>query len=381
MKERVAEIKDYMKNRFAGGHTKHAAKDSQHISALLNEILKTTDEMSVLVARSGIEDMSKVLTGLVEKAGAFGGRQSYASIVNTGQPKPSSSPVGEKTIIINKTKQETSTRELLHEVNTGIRKVRAEGGQVKINKVIEGKTSVIVKLPQTEDIDTLINSFKNMDNINGIAKVYPAKMLDPVVAFKGVSSSIKNEELAKSICSMTTQLRGMEDKFRYMFDMKSGSSTRGVVFRVAPSVYRILVGLGRVFTINQVINVSKKVLVRQCQRCYSFGHNTKQCESLGFQPKCHTCGQKEAGHKCTKVISCANCSQHPKYKHEDLSHPPNCDRCPIYDLQFKRTEQKTNYFGLDDQNYESTADVTMAETTNKRSLSPPEGEKGESNKR
>ena len=104
MKERVAEIKDYMKNRFAGGQTKHAAKDYQHISALLNEILKTTDEMSVLVARSGIEDMSKVLTGLIEKAGTFGGRQSYASIVNTGHPKPSSPPVGEKTIIINKTK-------------------------------------------------------------------------------------------------------------------------------------------------------------------------------------------------------------------------------------------------------------------------------------
>lgn len=112
--------------------------------------------MSVLVARSGIEDMSKVLTGLIEKAGTFGGRQSYASIVNTGHPKPSSPPVGEKTIIITKTKQETPTRKLLHEVNTGIWKIRAEGSQVKINKVIEGKTSVIVKLPQTEDIDTLI---------------------------------------------------------------------------------------------------------------------------------------------------------------------------------------------------------------------------------
>ena len=69
--------------------------------------------------------------------------------------------------------------------------------------MIKGKTSVIVKVFQTENIHSLIKEFKEIDKVNKNARIYPAHNFDPVVVFKGVSTDLKNEELSSSICEMS----------------------------------------------------------------------------------------------------------------------------------------------------------------------------------
>lgn len=345
---RVKNIKEHLTNRFTNKTGKFTTNDNKTVTDNLDAIMSAVAALGGLVARSGLNDVSKLLDGLVEKMKTpVKPTKSYADAAGRGAvassfaPETQSIEAAERAIILSNTTS-NPIETLLQKVNVGVRGLRARGNHAKIKRIIKGKTAVIVKIPQTEDIDQLIAEFKKIDELNASARIYPAQRQDPSVMFTGVVKYVRKEEFINSLCSMNAELHGEEDQFELLFEMKSDTDLRNIVARVTPSMYRKLMDLRRVWVMNQQVRVYKKTFVTQCQRCFCFTHKTKNCLN---QPKCATCGVHKQGHTCSKITKCMNCSQHPKYKHGNVVHFPNCAECPLYELQIKRSEQNTNYHG------------------------------------
>ncbi|KAI2800448.1 hypothetical protein BLOT_012954 [Blomia tropicalis] len=164
------------------------------------------------------------------------------------------------------------------------------------------------------------NDSKN-DRLDNIANIYVPKPRDPTILLKSVSKLTSLNELSAIICKMNPELSGYENKLKVLFALKSNSEVHDVVLRVSPVAYEQLKNLGRVYTDTQVVLVRDKILVKQCQNCYLYDHNTIYCRNEKIN-----CKDSDGN------PSCINCSKHAKYKNNS-NHLPNKNECPIYLLQ------------------------------------------------
>lgn len=192
----ISEVKNLLKSR-SHGNSKWTSKDTQNTNELLDKIVESVNALAVIATKSGLENMGKLASSIIEKPGQV--RPTYAKAaydaINT---KPIHRAAREKTIIINKSNY-CPVDELFQNVNSNIREMRSNGNKTKISRVIKSKTSVIVMLLMTEDLDQLINDFKKSDQIKNNAKIYPARMLNPVIVFKGIQSCLKSDEIVSSV--------------------------------------------------------------------------------------------------------------------------------------------------------------------------------------
>ncbi|KAI2797183.1 hypothetical protein BLOT_011161 [Blomia tropicalis] len=167
--------------------------------------------------------------------------------------------------------------EVVLQVNETIKKLRENGCKTKINNIYKTKKGAIIKVPNEENINTLMNQFKNNGSLSNISKIYTPTPLDPTIVLKSVNKSTDLSSLNSVLCDMNQELADCKYKIKILFAMKSNTSSHDVVLRVAPSAYEIIKRMKHIYTISQVVEVRDKVLVRQCQTCFQFDHNTKMC--------------------------------------------------------------------------------------------------------
>ncbi|UYV61384.1 hypothetical protein LAZ67_1004682 [Cordylochernes scorpioides] len=246
----------------------------------------------------------------------------------------------EQTIIITANENQAISQ-VQQKVNEGIKFLRQEGNNTRINRIINTRKGTILKLPNDQNIDQLIENFKKLDKINQISKIYKPKLRDPTILVKLISKITDLTNLVTIICEMNPELAGLNNEIKVLFPIKSVKSEQDVVLRVSPGAYAIIKKLGKIYTDIQRCDFRDKVLVDQCQNCNLFhpGHRTRNCPNI---KKCVKCGM-EGQHHCSEIIRCSNCCKHPYFKNGNLDHKPNTQACPIYEREIKNTMQRTDY--------------------------------------
>ncbi|UYV61485.1 hypothetical protein LAZ67_1005026 [Cordylochernes scorpioides] len=86
-----------------------------------------------------------------------------------------------------------------------------------------------------ENLNTLIEEFKKIDEVNQKALIYAPKPLDPTIVLKSITKSTDIKELPSILCKMNPELEGREKKIKVLFAMRSNTDVQDVVLRISPA--------------------------------------------------------------------------------------------------------------------------------------------------
>ncbi|UYV62957.1 hypothetical protein LAZ67_2002616, partial [Cordylochernes scorpioides] len=235
-------------------------------------------------------------------------------------------------------------------ISRTIKKIREDGGNIKINKIFNTRNAVVIKSPSRVELNALQEELGKSDELKAISKIYIPGKRDPTVVVKNVSKITDTTTFVKTICNMNPELRGMEDEIRMLFVMKSNTATQNIVLRLSPKAYQtIKKNNNTLYTDLERCHIQDKILVKQCQKCYQYNpnHKLKDCTN---EKICNICGV-HGTHSCSNVLSCHNCSKHPIYRNKQTNHRVNGTDCPLYKTQVDRIIDRTQYFyDLEDDN-------------------------------
>ena len=350
----ITKITEYLDNKVKSTNKQLCNKNIVEITKFLNQVTENFNAAIDLAIEH--KSSNDLLVEKIENALSHAQNSSHmARIPNFAQIVQNQS--SQQNLIVNQNNNQEETILITAKQNCSpvtvalqsaeaIKAIRSKKKTLKINKLIKTNKGAILKIPRDEDIDNLINEFNQIDNLTEHATIYKPKKLDPIVVLKSVSKQTNTDNLPKLICdaNLNPLLAGCEKKLKVMFVIKSQREYQDVVLRVNPHVYEILMSLGYVYTDFEKIIVKNKILVKQCQKCFKFGHTTNQCENPSL---CVKCGRTaDTNHNCPDTHRCINCASHAKYKNHDLNHPPNKPLCPVYNDQIKRLINMTCYKGL-----------------------------------
>ncbi|KAI2801955.1 hypothetical protein BLOT_009776 [Blomia tropicalis] len=286
---------DNLNNKYTSSTKQLNKNDLKDISAIVKQVKECISTIKMLSNNQLISNILSKIDNIPSNTQPS--QSSYAQVTTGQEPlhqyiERKKEISNEHTLIVS-AKDNNSPVEVVLQVNNSIKHLRSENKSLKINKVIKSKKGVIIKTPNKEDIDLL------MEDLNSVSKL------------------TNISELPKILCDMNAPLEGMEKKFHVMFALKSNSDTQDVVVRVSPKAYEIIKSLHRVYTYDQAIEIRDKVMVRQCQNCFSYDHNSKFCKSPkhlfqndGESTYFYSCGGSVLNDQW--IITAANCLNDPK---------------------------------------------------------------------
>ncbi|UYV74154.1 hypothetical protein LAZ67_11002259 [Cordylochernes scorpioides] len=148
-----------------------------------------------------------------------------------------------------------SISDVFQAISRTIKKIREDGGSIKINKIFNTRNAVVIKSPSRVELNALQEELGKSDELKAISKIYIPGKRDPTVVVKNVSKITDTTTFVKTICNMNPELRGMEDEIRMLFVMKSNTATQNIVLRLSPKAY-------------QTIKKNNNTLYTDLERCH-----------------------------------------------------------------------------------------------------------------
>ncbi|KAI2808434.1 hypothetical protein BLOT_006376 [Blomia tropicalis] len=255
---------DHIAEYFVNKSQKNITKSD--LSFLQSSISQVKENVSVLcdvisMLKNYESNMDSKLTDLREiisntKAQPIS-TKTYSQIVAGSEPinqyvERKQQQNNEHTLIIS-AMDDKSPAEVVLQVNETIKKLRENGCKTKINNIYKTKKGAIIKVPNEENINTLMNQLKNNGSLSKISKIYTPTPLDPTIVLKSVNKSTDLSNLNSVLCDMNQELADCKYKIKILFPMKSNTSSHDVVLRVAPSAYEIIKRMKHIYTISQVV--------------------------------------------------------------------------------------------------------------------------------
>lgn len=323
-----------------------AASTSKNISSKdVNKIKNLASELKILLTEYELAMKEHVLNQSFKKLNENLIKLNTPTYANIASKTKSQEPINTyiqrkqtskkelETLIISANSLE-DTDDLFINVSKAIDTMRSKKVTHKINKVIKGRKSVILKIPDSEDIDHLITLFKKFDEIKSKSKIYKPSKRSPNFTIKNVNKITSVGALISQICHMNTELNLKETDLQVEYELKSFRQDRDVIIRCSPSKYQNIINKGFLHTSYECCPVKERVLVRQCQNCFAFNpnHRLKDCKDYSKKLDLNN-------------LKCPNCAQHNKFKTKDLNHKPNNPTCPLYKQQIDRIIEHTDYSG------------------------------------
>ncbi|OTF82178.1 hypothetical protein BLA29_006114 [Euroglyphus maynei] len=240
--------------------------------------------------------------------------------IDPNQPVPTKS--NEFSLFVN-AKDGIASNEINSKVNQVIIETRKIKPNLKINKVIRNSKGNIIKIPNSKDLDILLEQFRNNNQFDNIANVFIPKPRDPTIVLKKVNKFTESKDIPNILSRVNEQLAGLESDIKVLFDFRSNLYHRDVVLRVSPKVFEIISKNDILFTDLEAVKFHHRVFVRQCKYCFQFSHRSIDCPKKN-NPTCADCGI-DGTHQCTKINKCYNCINYFKNnaKPELLCHRPN----------------------------------------------------------
>ena len=264
------------------------------------------------------------------------------------RPPKEVKPLNNELTLVIKAKQGTSIADINSKVNQELHEIRKKKPNLKINKILRNAKGNVFKLPNTDDLDTLINHFKTIDQLTQIADVYVPKPLGPTIVLRKVSKLTKYDDIPSILANVNDQLNNLQSEIKVLFEFRSNDHSRDVVIRVSPKIFQLISDMDYLYTDIEAIKFHHRVFVRQCKYCFQFNsHKSNECPRKN-SPVCADCGT-EGNHTCSKVHKCHNCVTYFKDNVQQslLCHKPNHADCPLYQRQIDRVLQITAFKHVD----------------------------------
>ncbi|XP_075676115.1 uncharacterized protein LOC142645009 [Dermatophagoides pteronyssinus] len=224
--------------------------------------------------------------------------------------------------------------------------IKQSNKKTKINKIFSKRNCVVIKTVNNESTyEDLINQINSNNETKNDCTAYCPKMRDPTIMLKNVSTDTDLLNLNQQIVDCNEELAAFKDEIKFLFKMKYGDHTAkhmNIVLRVSPNVHHIITNTlnNRIYLDYQCCYAQTKLFVRQCQKCFQFGHKTTDCHNHVI---CKGCGlEKQNNHTCSSILCCSNCKTSTKFNN-NTAHSPNNEHCPIYKAQMERLYEQTNF--------------------------------------
>ena len=314
--------------------------------------IKTAGKKVILYATRTIKanhsTLARITTNIKEQLIHAQPQQSattYAAALSKSQQPPQATSPQEippkpamKTVVI-KPVNKTAPAMIDYELKEHLKTTK---NKHKLNSIKYYEKAVVLKLASNSAPESVVNEFNNNPKLSKLGTAYTPKALDPTIVIKNISTDTELDTLTSQICNNNEELTGLKDEMRFMFALKDNTQhkTISLAFRVSPKVFHIISHLlnFRVYLDSQCCQVRHQVFVRQCQKCFSFHHNTKECTEKA--QCCNKCSEeKTPKHKCT-TIRCLNCAVKGI---EDKDHLANKKECPLYAAQTQRIMEQTAF--------------------------------------
>ena len=223
--------------------------------------------------------------------------------------------------------------------------------KAKIVKIKKNRTNVSVICENSSQANTLIEDLSTNETIKSKATSFKITKQDPTIVIKDIDNVYDDTNLIDDIIEYNPSIDNNKDNYKMLFNINKKQGTKDVVLRVSPTVFKsVEMNNFKLFIPGQLCYVAKKILTRQCQNCFIFGHKTKDCKKT---PVCYICGENKISndkteHVCYKVQKCANCHFHNgknPNNQKPTNHFPNRKGCSYFEFQTQKVENNTNYYG------------------------------------
>lgn len=323
---------------------------------------------SFLAKFTAFEKENNTLKELIVKQSQY--KESYASMTAKSSatafhslPKPITRMTTKdpEDVIVIKPNKTDEIHGIESKLKTMIRTPNPNGSH-NIYSMRNTKNVILIKKPKS-DISTraLIGEINSNTDINTRCNAYSPRPLQPTIVIKGIKKDNDLSKLTQLITSKNDHLKDHEKDIFPLFKMENPRypDTVDYAVQVSTGAYeemkRIAAQEGpktrtydgnddegiRIFIGTQCCSAQTRVFVKQCQKCLSFKHTSRDCQG---EPICKSCGkERNEGHTCNKESKCCvNCSRSEKYK-TNTNHSPNTNKCPIYYAQEKRLESMICY--------------------------------------
>lgn len=255
--------------------------------------------------------------------------------------KPTTTKSPKQTILVHPKKDKQIDAATIFEITR--KHVYNKKTKSKIIKIQKNKSNVAIITEDPLEADAIVTELSKEPNLSD-TNIFIAKKLDPCIKIRDVSKFYDTTDLIQDLLDYNN-FSGETDNFRLLFCTERRSDFKDLIMRVSPSIYQQIKSHGfKLFLPGQQCSVDNKYFVKQCQKCYLFGHKSTECKR---PPMCHVCGTESSNnHKCSSVQQCVNCayfnSKNPNSV-RPTDHKPNNKECPYFSRQLKKAISNTNY--------------------------------------
>ncbi|UYV79312.1 hypothetical protein LAZ67_17002102 [Cordylochernes scorpioides] len=219
--DRLDEIWKYFSDKFDNNQKTISKQDLGFLKSTIKQVKDSVTELIKLdeninrfeeQLQGNFTDIKNDIAQLV-KQNKIKESHSYAEIVKNRNDKilqKNRYTNDEKTLIIFANDDQNAAH-VHQKVNETIKQFRQKGNTAKISKLINTRRGTILKSPNEQDLDQLIESFRKIDELNQTCKIYKPNQRDPTIVIKKwlpVKGKIKciQQNIRKSIIA-TTELR------------------------------------------------------------------------------------------------------------------------------------------------------------------------------
>lgn len=228
--------------------------------------------------------------------------------------------------------------------------VYSNKSKVKIDKINKNKTNVTIKCHDLDEASKLVQELSNDSTLNQKANIFVSKKQNPSIVIRNVDKFYDDTNIIDDIMSYNNNFSQSGDDYRVLFNINRQHS-KDIVLRVSPSVYKQIQNNSfRVYLPGQLCFANTKLLYRQCQNCFMFGHKSQDCRRDCI---CYTCGGIKTknpdgsfNHTCSNIQKCVNCHHHNTKNpnnQKTTNHFPNRSGCSYFDYNVKKAQENVNY--------------------------------------
>ena len=180
-----------------------------------------------------------------------------------------------------------------------------------------------------------------------------ASKLNPRLCIEGIRNEFIPDDVVRSLTQNNPEIFGKrpeaEDLRHVTTRTNNRSPTSVLIIEVTPAIRaKIMVNKTLRFDWCEGI-VSDNIFIRQCMKCFAFGHLKNQCDEV-TPAVCGCCGEAHLTIECQKkntaaeIKSCVSCLSHPLYKSSASSHGArDSAKCPTFRSIIRRIQNNIQY--------------------------------------
>ena len=209
-------------------------------------------------------------------------------------------------------------------------------------------------LPSEDSLNEAKNALQDDFNVKTQEKKVNKIMPRLKIHNLNVSDCESKEQLLEMILTKNSAIRdGINGASTEKISVTYLDKTRKyAVLKVIPKLREIIMKTSKIFVGLESLYVSDYYHVVRCFQCQEFGHicDSEKCKRKETTPVCLYCAGNHRSSECNKKNSkenhrCSNCTNSSTFniRSKAKSHTASSKDCPIYQREFERMKQATDY--------------------------------------